>query len=109
MPIRTSRLAKNQSAGCLDETPLRTVHQSPPKNTAPSPPPAAHASTNIRVSFIVILLFLPHGFVFLGNPMPRIQTANHEPAHQQRQRPGMLCCLNARSEEHKSELQSLRH
>src|ERR1039458_10803844 len=47
MPIRASRLAKNQSAGCLDETPLRTVHQSPPKNTAPSPPPAAHASTNI--------------------------------------------------------------
>src|ERR1035438_5465393 len=90
MPIRASRLAKNQSAGCLDETPLRTVHQSPPKNTTPTPPPAAHASTNIRVSFIVILLFVPHCLFFLGDPMPRVQTADHEPAHQQRQSPGML-------------------
>src|ERR1035437_8239854 len=90
MPIRTSRLAKNQSAGCLDETPLRTVHQSPPKNTAPSPPPAALASTNTRLSFIVILLFLLHCLFFLDDPMPRVQTADREPAHQQRQSPGML-------------------
>src|SRR5208283_4241734 len=85
----TSRLAKSQSAGCLDETPLRTVHQSPPKNTAPSPPPAAHASTSIRVSFIVILRFLPHRLVFLGHPIPRIQTADCEPGHQQCRRPAM--------------------
>src|SRR5664280_3253551 len=90
MLIRSSRLPKNQSAGCLDETPLRTVHQRPPKKIAPSKRPATNASARVSNSFIVILLFVPHCLVFLGDPMPRIQTADREPGHQQRQRPGML-------------------
>src|SRR5664280_1461510 len=89
MLIRTSRLPKNQSAGCLDETPFLTVHQRPPKKTTPSKSPTANASASVRVSFIVILLFVPHRFVFLDDPMPRIQTTNRQPGHQQRQRPGM--------------------
>jgi hypothetical protein len=68
----------------------RTVHQRPPKKTAPSPTPATHASARVNVSFIVILLFLPHRLVFLGDPVPRVQTADRESGHQQRQRPGML-------------------
>ena len=36
MPVRSSRLPKNHSAGCVDAIPLRTVHQSPPKKMAPS-------------------------------------------------------------------------
>ena len=51
MLIRSSRLPKNQSAGRLDETPLRTVHQRPPKKIAPSNTPATNASTR-RQSFI---------------------------------------------------------
>ena len=88
MPIRSSRLPKNQSAGCVDATPLRTVHQRPPKKIAPRAPPASPASASVNVSFIVILLLLPHRLVFLGHPMPRIQTAEGETGHQQRQRPG---------------------
>src|SRR5664280_1973553 len=60
MLIRSSRLPKNQSAGCLDETPLRTVHQRPPKKIAPSKRPATNASARVSNSFIVILLFVPH-------------------------------------------------
>src|SRR5665811_2522485 len=90
MLIRSSRLPKNQSAGCLDEAPLRTVNQRPPKKIAPSNIPAANASARDKNSFIVILLFVPHLLVFLGHPMPRVQTADREPGHQQRQRPGML-------------------
>ena len=38
--VRSRRLPKNQTAGCWDETPLRTVHQSPPKKIVPSTTPA---------------------------------------------------------------------
>ena len=38
--------------------------------------PPANASTRVNVSFIVILLFVPHRLVFLGHPMPGIQTAD---------------------------------
>ena len=80
MLIRSSMLPRNQSAGRWDETPLRTVHHRPPKKIAPSTPPASHASISVSVSFIVILLLLAHRLVFLGDPMPRIQTADREPA-----------------------------
>src|ERR1035441_3367211 len=90
MLIRSSRLPKNQSAGWLDEAPLRTVNQRPPKKIAPSNTPAASAGARNNNSFIVILLFVPYLLVFFGHPMPRIQTADREPGHQQRQRPGML-------------------
>jgi hypothetical protein len=49
--------------------------------------PAANAGARNKNSFIVILQFVPHLVVFLGYPMPRIQTADCEPSHQQRQRP----------------------
>src|SRR5664280_640362 len=93
MLIRSSRLPKNQSAGCLDETPLRTVHQRPPKKIAPSKPPATPASPSVRVSFIVILLSVPHGLVLLGDPIPRIQAADRQSGHQQRQCPGVLAWM----------------
>src|ERR1039458_2417641 len=90
MLIRSSMLPKNQSAGRWDETPLITVHQRPPKKNAPSNRPAANAGARNKNSFIVILLFVPHLFLFLGHPMPRIETTDCEAGHQQRQRPGML-------------------
>src|SRR5664279_1235914 len=83
-------LPKNQSAGRSDETPLITVHQSPPKKNAPSNRPAAKAGARSKNSFIVILLFFANLFVFLGHPMPRIKTTDGEPGDHQRQRPGML-------------------
>src|SRR5664280_3544144 len=89
MLILRSRLPTNQSAGCLDETALRTVHQRPPKKITPSTAPAVNASARVSVSFIVILLILPHRLLLLGDPMPGIQTADHEAGHQQRQRPRM--------------------
>ena len=76
MPIRSNMLPRNQSAGDLEKTPLRTVHQRPPKNIAPSKRPATKANTKIKKLFIVFLSFVVHGLVFLGDPMPRIQTAD---------------------------------
>src|SRR5271167_5250320 len=89
MPIRSNRLPKNQNAGSSDDTALRTVHQRPPKKMAPSNTPTDNASASNKTSFIGILLFLPNGFVFIRYPMPRIEAADREPRHQQRQRPGM--------------------
>ncbi len=89
MLIRSSRLPKNQSPGFLDEKPLRTVHQRPPKNITPRKKPATIAGTRRKVSFITILLFLSHCLVFLGHPMPGIQTAETQAHNQQHQRPGM--------------------
>src|ERR1035438_1837071 len=89
MLMRNSPLPRNQSAGRGDETPLRTVHHSPPKKNAPRPPPASHASASVSVSFIAILLSVPHRLVLLGNPVPRIQTADGETDDHQRQRPRM--------------------
>ena len=37
---------------------------------------------NTVLLYVVILLFLPHGFFFLGDPIPRIETAEHDPGHQ---------------------------
>ena len=92
MLIRSSRLPRNQSAGCLDETPLRTVHQRPPKKIAPSKTPATNASTRVRVSFIVILLFVPHLPCLPWRPNARHSNSRSiKPGHQQRQRPGMAC------------------
>src|ERR1035438_1388786 len=86
MVMRSSRLPRNHSAGCLEDTPLRTVHQRPPKKIAPSTPPASHASTSVEASFIVVVLpFLPHRPVFLGDPVPRVEAAKQEAGHQQRQ------------------------
>src|ERR1035437_4589579 len=90
MLIRNSPLPRNHRAGCFDDRPLRTVHHRPPKKIAPSKKPTTPAKASISVSFIGILLFLPHGLVFLDDPVPRIQTADRETGHQQRQRPGML-------------------
>src|SRR5208282_6246176 len=90
MLIRSNRLTMNQTAGCSDETPFSTVHQRPPKKIAPSAAPAAPAKTRVKNSVIVILLFVPHGLVFLGDPMPCIQTADCQSGHQERQCPGML-------------------
>src|SRR5579864_3869455 len=87
--IRSSMLVKNHSAGRGDETPLITVHQRPPKKNAPSNRPAANGGARTNTSFIVILLFVPNLLVFLGHPVPRIQTADREPGHQQRQCPGV--------------------
>src|SRR5579864_3539395 len=87
--IRSSMLVKNHSAGRGDETPLITVHQRPPKKNAPSNRPAANAGARTKTSFIVILLFVPNLLVFLGHPVPRIQTTDGKPGHQQRQRPGV--------------------
>src|SRR5271156_6596704 len=89
MLIRSSRLPKNQSAGRWDERPFRTVHQRPPKKIAPSHAPAANASARDKKSFIVILLFVPNLLVFLGHPMPRIQTADDQADNQQHQSPGL--------------------
>src|SRR5664279_1758150 len=90
MLIRSNMLPKNQNAGCSDETPLRTVHQRPPKKMAPSNRPANNDSASNKTSFIGILLFLPDGFVFIRHPVPRIEAADREPGHQQRERPGVL-------------------
>ena len=48
MLIRRSRLPRNQSAGWEDRTPLRTVHQSPPKKMSPSIPPPSPANATIE-------------------------------------------------------------
>src|ERR1035441_9301808 len=99
MLVRSKRLPKNQSAGCSDEKPLRTVHHRPPKNIAPSKAPVTSASTRLKPSLIMILLLIcAHFLVFLIHPMPGIQTSNGQADDQQH-----------RSEEHTSELQSLRH
>src|ERR1022692_2352652 len=90
MLVRSNRLPKNRSAGCLDETPLRTVHQRPPKNIAPSRTPPSRASTRPKASVIVVLLFVSHLLVFLAHPMPGIQTAENQADDQKRQRPGDL-------------------
>src|SRR6202451_84010 len=90
MLIRNNMLTKNQDAGCLDESPLRTVHKRPPKKIAPSTPPARNARANVRVSFIVSLLIVPHGLVFLGTPVPGVETAERKPGYQERKRPGMF-------------------
>src|SRR5579864_5447688 len=82
-------LVKNHSAGRGDETPLITVHQRPPKKNAPSNRPAANAGARTTISFIVILLRVPNLLVFLGHPVPGIQTADCEPGHQQSQRPAV--------------------
>src|SRR5471030_901283 len=87
MLMRSSPLPRNQSAGCGDETPWRTVHHNPPKKIAPSKPPASPASVSVSVSFIAVLRFLPHRLVLLRHPIPRIQTADRETDDQQRQRP----------------------
>src|SRR5271166_5127175 len=86
-------LVKNHSAGREDETPLTTVHQRPPKKNAPSKRPKANAGTRNKSSFIAFLLFVPNLLALLGHPMPRIQTPDGEPSHQQRQRPGMLAWI----------------
>src|ERR1700688_379486 len=88
--IRRSKLPKNHSAGRGDETPLITVHHRPPKNKAPRNRPAVNAGAKEKSSLIAILLFVPHRFVFLRHPMPRVPTADREPGYQQRQRPGVL-------------------
>src|SRR5580698_8064866 len=90
MLIRSSRLPKNQSAGCFDETHCRTVHHSPPKRIVPITPPATQDRNNVRVSFILVLLPFANGLVFAGNPMPRVQTSDGEPANQECQRPAMF-------------------
>src|ERR1700722_4937654 len=90
MPVRSNTLPKNQSPGCLDEKPLRTVHQRPPKNIAPSKMPVTRASARLKASFIVILLSVSHFLLFLGDPMPRIETTDCESGNQQSQRPGMF-------------------
>src|ERR1700733_5967041 len=90
MPVRSNRLPKNSIAGCLDDIPLRTVHQRPPKNIAPSETPATSANTRTKASYIVVLLFVSHLLVFLAHPMPGIQTADDQTDYQQRQRPGNL-------------------
>src|SRR5512135_1920667 len=82
-------LPRNQSAGCLDETLLRTVHQRPPKNSAPSKTPVTKASARTTLSFIMILLVPLHLLVLLIHPMPGIHTPDDQPDDQQRQRPGM--------------------
>src|SRR5580704_6381959 len=89
MLIRSSRLPANQNAGNWDETPLRIVHQRPPKKIAPSAVPASQASARVRVSFMVAILFVIHCLVFLRNPMPRVEAAKREAAKQQRERPGV--------------------
>src|ERR1035441_3515737 len=91
MLVRSNILPKNQSAGRVDAKPLRMVHHRPPKNIAPSKTPASRAGTRLKVSLIVVFLFLSHLLVFLVHPVPGIQAAD------------------CRSEEHTSELQSLRH
>src|ERR1035438_5174871 len=88
--VRSNRLQRNQSAGCWDEEPLRTVHQRPPKNITPSKTPVTVANTRLKASVIIILLFLPHLLVFLVHPMPGIQTADGQANDQQHQRPGMV-------------------
>src|SRR5665647_2881768 len=99
MLIRSNRLPKNQNAGCSDETPLRTVHQRPPKKMAPSNMPANNASASSKTSFIAILPFVSHGFVFFRYPVPRIEAADREPSHQQRQRPGTVSYTHLRAHE----------
>src|ERR1035438_673162 len=89
MLVRSNRLPKNQSAGWLEEKPLRTVHHRPPKNIAPSKTPITRASARLKISFIVILLLLAHLLVFFVHPVPGIQTADYQAGDQQRQRPGM--------------------
>jgi hypothetical protein len=78
MLILIIRLQKNQSAGHLDDNPWRTVHQSPPKNMAPSNMPAAKA----KKSFIAVTLVVLNCASFLGHPMPSIETADHEACYQ---------------------------
>src|ERR1035438_3069079 len=90
MLIRSNMLPRNQNAGDLEEMPLRTVHQRPPKKIAPSKSPAINASARNKTLFIVVLRFVVHGLVFLGNPVPRIQTADRQSDHQQRQCPWMF-------------------
>src|ERR1039458_4430636 len=90
MLVRSHRLPRNQRAARLDETPLRTVHQRPPKNIAPSKMPAARAGSRRKVSFIAHLLFLAHFLILLIHPMPGIQTTDGQADNQQHQRPGML-------------------
>ena len=43
----------------------------------------------------MILLFLVHFLVFLTHPMPGIETAQHEPGHQEGQGPGMGACMTS--------------
>src|SRR5271169_4330210 len=95
MPVRSSRLMLNHSAGCLADTPFNTVHHRPPKNIAPSSKPASNARASCTSSFIFrlpvlvylpILVYLP---VFFGDPMPRIQAADDQADYQQRECPGM--------------------
>src|ERR1039458_1253475 len=90
MPVRSNRLPRNQSAGCVDEEILRIVHQRPPKNIAPSKTPVTKASARLTVSFVTILIYLSHLLVFLVYPVPGIQTADCQADNQQHQRPGMF-------------------
>src|SRR5581483_7924027 len=86
-------LPRNHSAGRLEETPLRTVHQRPPKKMAPSKNPAAKATAGIRNSFIVALRFVLHCFCFLRDPIPSVQTSDRQPDHQERQGPRMFAWM----------------
>src|ERR1035438_2630533 len=90
MAVRSNTLHRNQSAGCLDDTPLRTVHQRPPKNIAPTKTPVSRDSARRTISFVMILLFLLHLLVFLPHPMPGIRAADDQARNQQSQRPGMF-------------------
>src|ERR1035437_915298 len=90
MLIRNSPLPRNQSAGRGEETPRRTVHQRPPKKSAPSKTPDVHARTNISGSFIAVLLFIAHGLFLLSHPIPRIHTTERQADDHQRQCPCML-------------------
>src|SRR5574344_806132 len=88
MLVRINRLPRNQNAGFLDESPFRTVHQSPPKKTAPSRKPAIRDKKRCNISFIVILLFLLHFLVLFGYPVPCIQAADKKADDQHCECPG---------------------
>src|SRR5689334_22380645 len=90
MLVRTNWLPTNQSAGWLDERPLRTVHHRPPKKIAPSRTPTTNGRIRVKASFMVFLRFLAHCLVFLGDPMPGIHTTDDQADDQQCQRPGMV-------------------
>src|ERR1700677_1062873 len=89
MLVRRKRLPENQSPAHWDEKAMRTVHHSPPKNTAPSERPVTNANTRFRASFIGILLSFLHLLVFFIHPMPGIQAPDGQADDQQRERPGM--------------------
>ena len=81
MLIRSNKLPKNQNAGCSDETPLRTVHQRPPKKMTPLARLKIFSSS-AEAAFFLKIVSGPRSAAMLWNY--RFETDSRDEANKER-------------------------